>query len=120
MKPYIAQIRSNLRLMVRDRAVLFFSFLFPLSFFFLFAQAFHASANAGAMSQIIAMVLIIGVLIVLAVGTAFDRRIAIMFVIAAAVIFALLRFIAKLIDHRYSIMLSERNAIAVRHDGLSR
>src|SRR5882724_2897591 len=62
MKPYIAQIRSNLRLMVRDRAVLFFSFLFPLRFFFLFAQAFHASASGGAMSQVIAMVLIIGVL----------------------------------------------------------
>jgi len=62
MKPYLALIRSNLRLMVRDRAVLFFSFLFPLSFFFLFAQIFHASASGGAMSQVIAMVLIIGVL----------------------------------------------------------
>ena len=62
MKSYVALIRSNLRLMLRDRAVLFFSLLFPLSFFFLFAQAFHASASAGAMSQIIAMVLIIGVL----------------------------------------------------------
>ena len=62
MKPYAALIRSNLRLMLRDRAVLFFSFLFPLSFFFLFAQAFHASASGGAMSQVIAMVLIIGVL----------------------------------------------------------
>ncbi len=62
MKAYTALIRSNLRLMLRDRAVLFFSFLFPLSFFFLFAQAFHASANGGAMSQVIAMVLIIGVL----------------------------------------------------------
>jgi ABC-type multidrug transport system permease subunit len=62
MKSYAALIRSNLRLMLRDRTVLFFSFLFPLTFFFLFAQAFHALANGGAMSQVIAMVLIIGVL----------------------------------------------------------
>jgi ABC-type multidrug transport system permease subunit len=62
MKSYAALIRSNLRLMLRDRTVLFFSFLFPLTFFFLFAQAFHASVNGGAMSQVIAMVLIIGVL----------------------------------------------------------
>jgi imidazolonepropionase-like amidohydrolase/ABC-type multidrug transport system permease subunit len=62
MKPYIAQIRSNLRLMGRDRSVLMFSYMFPLIFFFVFAQAFHASASPGAMSQVIAMVLIIGVL----------------------------------------------------------
>jgi hypothetical protein len=55
MKSYAALIRSNLRLMIRDRAVLFFSVLFPLTFFFLFAQAFHASASGGAMSQVIAM-----------------------------------------------------------------
>jgi imidazolonepropionase-like amidohydrolase/ABC-type multidrug transport system permease subunit len=62
MRPYIAQIRSNLRLMGRDRSVLMFSYMFPLIFFFVFAQAFHASASPGAMSQVIAMVLIIGVL----------------------------------------------------------
>ncbi|HEY3937245.1 MAG TPA: amidohydrolase family protein [Bryobacteraceae bacterium] len=62
MRPYTAQIRSNLRLMVRDRSVLFFSYLFPLTFFFLFGQAFHASSSPGAMSHVIAMVLIIGVL----------------------------------------------------------
>jgi len=48
--------------MGRDRSVLFFSYMFPLIFFFVFAQAFHASASPGAMSQVIAMVLIIGVL----------------------------------------------------------
>jgi len=62
IKPYIAQTASNLRLMGRDRAVLFYSYLFPLVFFFVFAQAFHAGASAGAMAQTIAMVLIIGVL----------------------------------------------------------
>jgi imidazolonepropionase-like amidohydrolase/ABC-type multidrug transport system permease subunit len=62
MKPYIAQTVSNLRLMGRDPAVLFFSALFPMVFFFVFAQAFHAGASAGAMAQVIASVMIIGVL----------------------------------------------------------
>jgi imidazolonepropionase-like amidohydrolase/ABC-type multidrug transport system permease subunit len=62
MKPYIAQTASNLRLMVRDRGVLFYSYLFPMIFFFVFAQVFHAGASPGAMAQVIAMVLIIGVL----------------------------------------------------------
>jgi imidazolonepropionase-like amidohydrolase/ABC-type multidrug transport system permease subunit len=62
MRPYLAQIKSNLRLMVRDRSVLFFSYLFPLSFFFLFGQAFQAASSPGAMARVICMVLIIGVL----------------------------------------------------------
>src|SRR5579884_3095255 len=62
MRPYLAQIRSNLRLMARDRSVLFFSYLFPLTFFFVFAQSFHAKESTGAMTQVITMVLIIGVL----------------------------------------------------------
>ncbi len=62
MRPYIAQIRSNLRLMGRDRSVLFFSVLFPLVFFFIFAQSFDAGKSSGAMAQVIASVLIIGVL----------------------------------------------------------
>ena len=62
MKPYLAQIKSNLRLMGRDRSVLFFSYVFPLVFFFTFAQAFHAESSAGAMAQVITAVMIIGVL----------------------------------------------------------
>src|SRR5207245_1911919 len=62
MRPYIAQITSNLRLMARDRTVLFFSYLFPLTFFFLFAQVFDASKSPAAMAQVISMVVIIGVL----------------------------------------------------------
>jgi imidazolonepropionase-like amidohydrolase/ABC-type multidrug transport system permease subunit len=62
MKPYIAQIRSNLRLMGRDRTVLFFSYLFPMIFFFVFAQSFKAAESPAAMAQTISMVLIIGVL----------------------------------------------------------
>jgi len=62
VKPYLAQIKSNLRLMARDRSVLFFSVLFPLVFFFIFAQSFDASKSSGAMAQVIASVLIIGIL----------------------------------------------------------
>ncbi len=62
MKPYLAQIRSNLRLMGRDRTVLFFSYLFPLVFFFPFAQMFGGKQSPAAMSQVISMVLMIGIL----------------------------------------------------------
>jgi len=62
MKPYVAQIRSNLRLMGRDRSVLFFSYLFPLVFFFPFAQMMGGRQSSAAMAQVIAMVIIIGVL----------------------------------------------------------
>jgi imidazolonepropionase-like amidohydrolase/ABC-type multidrug transport system permease subunit len=62
MKPYLAQIRSNLRLMGRDRSVLFFSYLFPLVFFFPFAQMFGGKQSPAAMAQVIAMVLMIGIL----------------------------------------------------------
>lgn len=62
MKPYVAQIRSNLRLMGRDRTVLFFSYLFPLAFFFMFAEVFHGANRPAAMAEVVSMVLIIGVL----------------------------------------------------------
>ena len=62
MKPYLAQIKSSLRLMGRDRSVLFFSLMFPLAFFFIFSNAFHATNNPAAMDQIISMVLVLGVL----------------------------------------------------------
>jgi imidazolonepropionase-like amidohydrolase/ABC-type multidrug transport system permease subunit len=62
MKPYIAQIRSNLRLMGRDRALLFFSYMFPLVFFFLFAQLMEGRQSPAAMAQVITMVIIIAVL----------------------------------------------------------
>jgi imidazolonepropionase-like amidohydrolase/ABC-type multidrug transport system permease subunit len=62
MKPYLAQIRSNLRLMKRDRAVLFFSYLFPLTFFFLFAQLFGGAKDPTAMAQVLSMVIVIGIL----------------------------------------------------------
>lgn len=62
MRPYLAQIASTLRLMGRDRSVLFFSYAFPLVFFFLFAQLFDGRQSNAAMAQVISMVVIIGVL----------------------------------------------------------
>ncbi len=62
MKPYLAQIRADLKLMARDRAVLFFNYLFPLVFFFILAQFAKGSGNPADMIQVIAMVIIFGVL----------------------------------------------------------
>src|SRR5258707_6202139 len=61
MKPYLAQIRMNLRLTMRDRSVVFFNYLFPLIFFFMFGQMMHAE-QGGAASQVVNMVLNIGIL----------------------------------------------------------
>lgn len=62
MRPYLAQTRNNLRLMGRDRSVLFFSYLFPMVFFFPFAQLMGGKQSPAAMAQVICMVVIIGVL----------------------------------------------------------
>jgi imidazolonepropionase-like amidohydrolase/ABC-type multidrug transport system permease subunit len=61
MNAYLAQIAINLKLTFRDRSVIFFNYLFPLVFFFIFAQLFHAE-RGGAIVQVFTMVLTIGVL----------------------------------------------------------
>jgi len=61
MRAYITQIRTNLRLTMRDRSVLFFNYLFPLLFFFIFGFMMHAE-QGGAIVQIVNMVLVIGIL----------------------------------------------------------
>jgi imidazolonepropionase-like amidohydrolase/ABC-type multidrug transport system permease subunit len=61
MNAYKALIAIDVRLALRNRSVLFFSYLFPLVFFFVFAQAFHAERGAG-MTIVLAMVMIIGIL----------------------------------------------------------
>jgi imidazolonepropionase-like amidohydrolase/ABC-type multidrug transport system permease subunit len=61
MRAYIAQIRMNLLLTMRDRTVIFFNYLFPLIFFFIFGQLMHAE-QGGAITQIVNMVLTIGIL----------------------------------------------------------
>ncbi|MGA7380743.1 MAG: ABC transporter permease, partial [Terriglobales bacterium] len=61
MNAYKALIALDLKLALRQKSVLFFNYLFPLVFFFVFAQAFHAERGA-AMTIVIAMVMIIGIL----------------------------------------------------------
>ena len=61
MRAYLSQIRINLRLTMRDRTVLFFNYLFPLLFFFIFGFMMHAE-QGGAIVQIVNMVLMIGIL----------------------------------------------------------
>ncbi|HTR38690.1 MAG TPA: amidohydrolase family protein [Bryobacteraceae bacterium] len=61
MKAFLAQAEINVKLTFRDRTVIFFNFLFPLIFFFIFAQLFHAE-QGGAIIQVLTMVLSIGIL----------------------------------------------------------
>jgi len=61
MRSYKALITIDLKLALRQRSVIFFNYLFPLIFFFIFAQAMHAE-RGSAMTIVIAMVLIIGIL----------------------------------------------------------
>ena len=61
MKAYKALIAIDLKLALRNRSVIFFNYLFPLTFFFIFGQAMHGERGA-AMTIVIAMVLIIGIL----------------------------------------------------------
>lgn len=61
MNTYKALIALDVKLALRQKSVLFFNYLFPLVFFFVFAQAFHAERGAG-MTVVIAMVMIIGIL----------------------------------------------------------
>jgi len=61
MKAYQALIALDLKLALRQKSVIFFNYLFPLIFFFIFGQAMHAERGA-AMTIVISMVLIIGIL----------------------------------------------------------
>ncbi|MBA3975084.1 MAG: hypothetical protein C0504_12815 [Candidatus Solibacter sp.] len=47
---------------MRDRVVLFFSYLFPVIFFFAFGEGFDAAKSAGNAAQVVSMVLVLGVL----------------------------------------------------------
>jgi imidazolonepropionase-like amidohydrolase/ABC-type multidrug transport system permease subunit len=58
---YLTNIRMTLRLMLRDRTVLFFNYVFPLIFFFMFGQLYEAR-QGGIVRQVVNMVLTIGVL----------------------------------------------------------
>lgn len=61
MKAYLALIRNEVRLAFRQRVVIFFNYLMPLVFFFIFAQSLHAEQGA-AILQVVTMVTVIGML----------------------------------------------------------
>ncbi len=61
MKVYLALFKNNMRLTLRDRGVLFFNYLFPLIFFFGFAEMFHAGVGAG-IAYFVSTVLVMGIL----------------------------------------------------------
>jgi imidazolonepropionase-like amidohydrolase/ABC-type multidrug transport system permease subunit len=61
MRPYLALFKINLRLTLRDRPALFFSYLFPFIFFFWFAALFQAGMGRG-IAYIVAMALTMGIL----------------------------------------------------------
>src|ERR1700726_2267748 len=61
IKPYWALIKIDIRLAFRQRVVIFFNYVMPLAFFFIFAQAYHAE-QGGAILQVFTMVTVIGIL----------------------------------------------------------
>jgi ABC-2 type transport system permease protein len=61
MNAYLTLTRIDIRLAFRQRVVIFFNYLMPLTFFFLFAQAFHAG-QGGSILQVVTMVTVIGIL----------------------------------------------------------
>ncbi|MDQ6655978.1 MAG: ABC transporter permease, partial [Verrucomicrobiota bacterium] len=61
MKTYLALMQIDLKLALRNRAVLFFNYFFPLIFFFVFAQMFNAKQGA-VINQVVTMVLALGIL----------------------------------------------------------
>jgi imidazolonepropionase-like amidohydrolase/ABC-type multidrug transport system permease subunit len=61
VKSYLALIQIDLKLAFRQRAVIFFNYLFPMIFFFVFAQALGAE-QGGVINQVVTMTVTIGIL----------------------------------------------------------
>lgn len=62
MKTYIAYTRTTLRLMLRERIVIFFNYLFPLVFLFGFGEFLGAAQSPGAATQVFALTLTFNIL----------------------------------------------------------
>ncbi len=60
MNAFLAFLKIDLKLAMRNRAVLFFNYLFPLMFFFFFGWAFHAK-EGGTSVLVVTMVTTIGI-----------------------------------------------------------
>jgi imidazolonepropionase-like amidohydrolase/ABC-type multidrug transport system permease subunit len=61
MNAYWTLIKIDIRLAFRQKVVIFFNYLMPLAFFFIFAQAYHAQ-QGGVILQVVTMVTVIGIL----------------------------------------------------------
>jgi ABC-2 type transport system permease protein len=61
-KSYLALIAIDLKLALRRPAVIFFNYLFPLMFFFIFGMLFKAGRVPGAITQVLSMTIALGVL----------------------------------------------------------
>src|SRR5689334_11632085 len=61
MKAFLAFLKIDLKLAARNRAVLFFNYVFPLIFFFIFAFMFGAN-RGGDIMMVVTMVTTIGIL----------------------------------------------------------
>src|ERR1044072_5833804 len=62
MDSYLALLKSELRVSLRERSVVFFNYLFPLVFFFLFGELLNARASLGSAQFIVSTVLAIGIM----------------------------------------------------------
>src|SRR3954468_1069215 len=61
MKAFLAFLRIDLKLAARNRAVLFFNYIFPLIFFFVFALMLQAQ-RGSTIILVVTMVIVIGIL----------------------------------------------------------
>jgi imidazolonepropionase-like amidohydrolase/ABC-type multidrug transport system permease subunit len=61
MKAFLALLKIDLKLAARNRSVLFFNFIFPLVFFFMFGQMFDAK-QGNVILLVVTMVTVIGIL----------------------------------------------------------
>jgi imidazolonepropionase-like amidohydrolase/ABC-type multidrug transport system permease subunit len=61
MRGYTGLIAVNLKLALRERVAVFFNYVFPLIFFFVFGQILGA-ARGGVITQVVTMVLVVGIL----------------------------------------------------------
>jgi ABC-2 type transport system permease protein len=61
-KAYLSLIAIDIKLALRQRAVIFFNYLFPLIFFFIFGAVFQAGNNPGMAAYVITMSVTLGIL----------------------------------------------------------
>lgn len=61
MKGYLTLLLIDIKLSFRNGLVLFFNYLFPVIFFFAFAEVMIGADEAGAISYIVSMVLVLGI-----------------------------------------------------------